>query len=167
MNLTNLPGELHLGGEGINTRLRLCLGLRQRIRACLQEKLTSWSGHNSIFTYSLVARGTLSKSLIVKAWIISTRAPTVASMCARPGRHTGASIGLAGFTLCNVQKASINWVTKWDFSFRSRSDRLAIDGAGLSSFSSSKSVTSKTTNMKKKLMSNSSYGCIRRFSVQR
>lgn len=55
-------------------------------------------------------------------------------------------MGFAGLALCNAQKASINWVTKWLFSLGSRSVKLAMDGVGFSSFSSSKSVTSKTVN---------------------
>jgi hypothetical protein len=40
LTLYFLPGELHLGGEGIYTRLLLCLGLNVLIMAVLQAKLT-------------------------------------------------------------------------------------------------------------------------------
>ena len=38
-----LPGVLHLGGEGMNTRRLRCRGLNTRIIACLQAKLTTES----------------------------------------------------------------------------------------------------------------------------
>lgn len=40
INIIYLPGEVHLGGDGMKTRLLLCLGLRDLIMACLQAKLT-------------------------------------------------------------------------------------------------------------------------------
>lgn len=58
-----------------------------------------------------------------------------------PGKQTGASIELAGLALCNFQNASVNMVTKC-LSLASDTDQLAV-----TSFSSSKSVTSNTANI--------------------
>lgn len=61
----------------------------------------------------------------------------------RPGRQTGANIGLAGFEACSLQKASTSLEVKWDFSASVNEYRVAGMQTLAAGCSSSRSVTSK------------------------